>query len=218
MTILFLIGFFIGVAMTAPVGSVNILCLRKTLNFGFFSGFFTALGAVFADMLFASIAIFSVGYISALIQQHSFWLQLIGGFIVVVFASSILWKHEPLNQAVSQDNSYSESSDYEGPIVAFLLTITNPGTVFGFIAFFSAMGKYVPPPKDLISSFLLLAGVLAGCTSWWGIVAAGASYYRQKISQNLLSKINIITGFIMLAFGFVLISRVLIKNIDVLIY
>ncbi len=52
-----LIGFFVGIITTAPVGPVNIMAIQHAVHGGFRQGVFVGLGAVVADTIFAAAAI-----------------------------------------------------------------------------------------------------------------------------------------------------------------
>ena len=49
-------GLIIGVLIAAPVGPVNIVCIQRTLERGFWGGFAAGVGAVLADGLIATVA------------------------------------------------------------------------------------------------------------------------------------------------------------------
>lgn len=53
-------GLLAGVAIAAPVGPVNVLCLRRTLSKGWKSGLVSGFGAAVADAWYGGIAAFSV--------------------------------------------------------------------------------------------------------------------------------------------------------------
>ena len=75
----FLKGLALGFSIAAPVGPIGVLCIRRTVQFGRFSGLFSGLGAAIADAMYAFIAAFGLTFISNCILRGQFWLQLIGG-------------------------------------------------------------------------------------------------------------------------------------------
>lgn len=203
---LFPIGFLIGIVMTAPIGGVNIMCLRKSLSYGFSAGFICATGAIVADAIFATIAIFGIGYASALIEQYQTIIQFSGGIIVIVFGL-IIFRHK--NSFVCGNDN--RKADPGGPFSSFVLTATNPGTVFGFTALFSTLGKFVSPSQNTQDSALLLLGVIIGCTTWWIGVTGLASHYREKLSVQMLIKVNRTTGVVLIVFGCFILVGILIR-------
>ena len=64
-----IIGLIIGVLIAAPVGPVNIVCIQRTLERGFWGGFAAGLGAVLADGLIATIAAYGASAISGFMKD-----------------------------------------------------------------------------------------------------------------------------------------------------
>ena len=51
----FFIGVLSGFCLALPVGAVALMCINKTLQFGFKSGLAVGLGAAFADAFYAPV-------------------------------------------------------------------------------------------------------------------------------------------------------------------
>ena len=68
-------GAALGFAIAAPVGPIGILCIRKTVQFGRFSGFCSGLGAAVADAIYAIIAAFGLTFVSDFLIQGQFWFS-----------------------------------------------------------------------------------------------------------------------------------------------
>lgn len=66
-------GIVLGFSIAAPVGPIGILCIRKTLQFGRLSGFFSGLGAALTAMIYGSIAAFGLTIISNALLASQFW-------------------------------------------------------------------------------------------------------------------------------------------------
>ncbi len=84
----FLKGVILGFSIAAPVGPIGILCIRRTLQFGRFSGLFSGLGAATADSIYAIIAAFGLTFVANFLMAGQFWLRLIGG----IFLLYLGWK------------------------------------------------------------------------------------------------------------------------------
>lgn len=100
-----------------------------------------------------------------------------------------------------------------GPLTTFVLTITNPGTVFGFLALFSALSRYVPPPSDFSGLFTVWLGVLAGCGLWWLMVAGIAARFRAFLSEATMARLNTVTGALLLLFGIAILGRLVVNGL-----
>ena len=78
----FLKGLILGFSIAAPVGPIGILCIRRTLQYGRFSGFFSGLGAATADAIYAVIAAFGLTFVSNFLTAGQFWFRLLGGIFI----------------------------------------------------------------------------------------------------------------------------------------
>ena len=131
---LFLKGIILGFSIAAPVGPIGILCIRKTLQFGRFSGLFSGLGAAVADTIFAVIAAFGLTLISDALLAGQFWLRLVGGaFLLYLGWKTFFTKVLDKSQKISHTNLLHDF------ISTFFLTITNPMTILAFIAIFAGV-------------------------------------------------------------------------------
>ena len=79
------VGLAIGVLVAAPVGPVNVLCIQRAVERGFWGGIAAGLGAVLGDGLIALFASLGVGAISGAVQYHRFAIQMVGGLALLVF-------------------------------------------------------------------------------------------------------------------------------------
>ena len=70
---LFLIisGAVIGVIVAAPIGPVNLICIRRTLAYGPLNGFLSGVGAAIGDGVFAATTAFGLTAISRLIEGYT---------------------------------------------------------------------------------------------------------------------------------------------------
>jgi threonine/homoserine/homoserine lactone efflux protein len=128
-------GLLAGLAIAAPVGPVNVLCISRTLTKGWRSGLVSGLGAAAADALYGSIAGFSISFIIRFLIREEFWIRLFGGAFLVAVGISYHFKQPQLLTA--QRNGGTEQSDFAS---ALLLNLTNPTTVLSFLAVLAALG------------------------------------------------------------------------------
>ena len=93
------VGLAIGVLVAAPVGPVNVLCIQRAIERGFWGGVAAGTGAVLGDALIALSAGLGVGYISGAVQTYRGWIQLVGGAALVAFGLRLLMKQPRLEQS-----------------------------------------------------------------------------------------------------------------------
>lgn len=199
------LGILGGIFVTAPVGPVNVMIMQRAFRYGFSTGLAAGLGASLADLVFATAAAFGISTISGFIEGHSRLIQLTGGMLVVVFGARILWRQPGLSKPLPPERK--QRSKLAIATAAFLMTITSPATVFGFIAYFSALGEWGPQEDDLVGTFQLLLGVLIGTIGWWCGLAWVVTRLRLKFDETTLARINVVSGALLVGFGALILGR-----------
>ena len=76
-------GVAAGLIIAAPVGPVNVLCIRRSLEKGWRSGILSGLGAATVDALYGGVAGFSISLVIQFLIREQFWLRLIGGILLI---------------------------------------------------------------------------------------------------------------------------------------
>ena len=193
----FLKGIILGFSIAAPVGPIGILCIRKTLQFGRFSGLLSGLGAATADVMYAIIAAFGLTFVSNFLMAGQFWLQLIGGGFLLYLG----WKtfFAKLSNKTKEISHTTLLNDF---ISTFFLTITNPMTILSFLAVFAGLGLSNIQGSYIQASALVL-GVFLGSAAWWLLLSEGITLFRKKVSQGVMVWINRGAGIIIAGFGIV---------------
>ena len=137
------VGFVIGILVSAPVGPVNVLCIQRAIERGFWGGIAAGLGAMFGDGLIALCAALGVGAISGAVEYHRMTIQVLGGLVLVAFGLK-LYATRPRIEPIAMGEGQSETlGDFVWDIPqTFLLTITNPGAVLGLFAIFGGVSSF----------------------------------------------------------------------------
>jgi len=185
-----------GIAVSAPLGPLGVLCIQRTINKGFFAGFVSGIGAAFADLIYASIAGFGISIIADFLAEHQTVIRAVGGIIVLV-VGIMIFNSNPIKQVrrqKAQKNTYV--SDF---ISSFFITITNPLTIVFFGAVFAGVG--LNKSNSLEPIILTLVGVLLGALIWWMGLSILVNVFRNKIRLRNLWWINKITGVLVAVFG-----------------
>ena len=193
---LLLKGFVIGFSIAAPVGPIGILCIRRTLLQGYWSGLISGLGAALADAVYGSIAGFGLIVITGFLIDHQIWLRILGGGFLIYLGIKIFFsklRDEPIE--VKSSNLWGDF------ISTFTLTITNPMTILSFIAIFAGLGLGTVG-DNYFSVMLFICGVFFGSMSWWTAVSGLAGRYREKLNAIGFLWINRISGAVISGFGF----------------
>ena len=193
----FLKGMILGFSIAAPVGPIGILCIRRTLQFGRFSGLFSGLGAAAADAIYAIIAAFGLTFISNFLMAGQFWIRLIGGgFLLYLGWKTFFAKVSDKTMEVSHSTLLNDF------VSTFFLTITSPMTILSFLAVFASLGL-----SSIQGSYLeataLVVGVFVGSAVWWLLLSEGVTLFRKKVTGKVMRWINRAAGIIIGAFGVV---------------
>lgn len=191
----FVKGVILGFSIAAPVGPIGVLCIRKTLQFGRLSGLFSGLGAATADTVYGVVAAFGLTLISSFLLAGQFWLQLLGGVFLIYLGLKTF-----SSKVAEISNNISHKTLFGDFISTFFLTITNPMTIFSYLAVFAGLGLS-DTTGNYANACMLVFGVFLGSALWWLILSEGITLFRKKISQKAMIWINRLAGMIIIAFG-----------------
>ena len=206
-------GVIIGLVVAAPIGPVNLICIRRTLAYGPLNGFFSGLGAALGDGIFAVVTAFGLTAISQLIEGYSTPLRLIGGLMLLGFGVHIFNSDVSLlGDAVGTPNRDNGSSSLVRTIAStFALTITNPATLFGFAALFTGLGSLTGGQATFLDATLTVLGVIGGSTLWWFALTAIVSILHRHVDSGVMRNINHVFGVAVTGFGIVVLSNIALK-------
>lgn len=205
------IGIAIGIAASAPVGAVNVMTIQRVLRHGLLSGLAAGMGAVMADVLFATAAGLGLTAVDDLIDRHATWIQLAGGLLVIVFGLRSLISHPTMRGTGAAPSRRASSA-----MTAFAMTITNPGTMLGFLALFGAIGSIAPEHGEWVRLANLILGVGIGGLLWWTALALAVRRLREKLTDHSLELISRLAGSLLIGFGAVILARLLLVQIGLL--
>lgn len=208
---LLLIGIAIGVAASAPVGAVNVMTIQRVLRHGLLPGLAAGIGAVTADVLFATAAGLGLTAIDDLIDQYATWIQLAGGSLVIAFGLHSLMAHPTMRQTSGTSSKRASSA-----ATAFAMTITNPGTMLGFIALFGAIGDLAPEYGEWVRLAHLVLGVAIGGLLWWTALALTVTHLRQRLTDHTLEMISQLAGWLLIGFGGIILGRLALMQLGLL--
>jgi len=204
---LLFIGMAIGLAVTAPLGPVNILVIRSAIRRGFVVAFLVGLGAVVADVLYAAAAAYGVSWVSHLIEAYARPLIIIGGLLLVVIGVWLARKRIEL--AVVEADEPQTAKVIGRMLAAFGLTMSNPGEFLGFLAIFGTMSGVLRLHENAARPPVVIVGVAIGGILWWLFLSFVVSRLKTRISERALARISRWTGVLIAAFGFALLMEAL---------
>jgi threonine/homoserine/homoserine lactone efflux protein len=191
----FIKGAIVGFSIAAPVGPIGVLCIRRTLAFGRFSGLFSGMGAAVADVIYGLILVSGLTLVSDCLFKAQFWLHLIGGgFLLYLGYKTYLSKPHDLSKKVTHKTLFNDF------ISTFFLTMTNPLTIIAYLAVFTTLGL-TDLKGDFWNALFLVLGVFVGATFWWFLLSEAVSLFRKKVNQKSMIWVNRVTGVLIAGFG-----------------
>ncbi len=180
--------------MAVPIGPIGIMCIRKTLTEGHSRGLIIGLGAATADALYGSLAAFGLTFVSDVIASQHFWLSLVGGGLLL-FLGIRTFRARRKDPIVPFDNKGLLGSY----VSSFLLALTNPVTIFAFVAVFAAFG--LGHKLNILSACILVIGVFVGSSLWFLAIGYVATLFKKNLDAGGLRWVNRISGVLIILSG-----------------
>lgn len=196
-------GIMIGFAMAVPIGPIGIMCIRKTLTEGRLRGLIIGLGAATADMLYGCVAAFGLTIISNTLVSQKIWIRLVGGALLL-FLGVRTFRTRPADPKIPIKSSSGILRSY---LTTVFLTLTNPMTIFVFIAIFAAVG--LGTGLSYFSATALVVGVFIGSCLWFLLLSSGVTLFRKKLDLVGLRWVNKIAGILIIISGVYAIASLL---------
>ena len=189
-------GILVGLVVAAPIGAVNIVCIRRTLSFGQLNGFLSGLGAAMGDGVFAAIAAFGLSAVSEFVMHYQSWMKVPGGLLLVALGAHTFY-HEPIHLNGREDGNPGPKGAQDLPHTiasTFILTVTNPATLVAFTAILAGGADDLGYHHTLPAGALLVLAVAGGSALWWFLLTLLIGFLHGQISDTWLDRINKISG------------------------
>ncbi|HEU5047971.1 MAG TPA: LysE family transporter [Rickettsiales bacterium] len=195
--LLYLKALMFGIAVAAPVGPMNVLCMRRTLAYGWKYGVVTAAGVAASDAVYSAIAALGLTRVSDFLLAHEVAFHLFAAIFLIGFGIKIYFtKAEPEIEGKECRSTISIPYAFSS---AMLMTLANPLTVMFFVTSFTVLapqGGFKP-----IDCGAVVAGIFMGSCAWLSGVVISVSYFRHVISVRVREMIDRVTGVALVAFG-----------------
>ncbi len=206
------VGIIIGILIAAPVGPVNVLCVQRAIERGFWGGVAAGIGSVLGDGLIALCAGLGVGAITGAIKNNRAIIQVAGGLALAIFGVRLYFAAPNLKIALGKDADSASLKDYVWDIPqTFFLTVTNPGALLGLATVFGGVSTFVEV-QSTIDVLLLVAALMGGSLLWWISLSSLISRYRHLMDADRLQLVNRIAGTLLGGFGVLLLFEVMWKG------
>lgn len=199
MEIDFLIVFFKGLAVgfvgAVPLGPLGVICIRRTLQAGFFAGAIGGIGTAFADAIFGIISAFGLTFIAKFLTDMEVPLRIVGGAFMLAMGIYLL-THKPTEKTIQEAPATSKFSHMGNIISNFFLTITNPVAIVFFTMAFASLG--IAENQSFIKGAVVVLGVFCGSMLSWILLSGLVSLKRNSRLLSNMIWINRIAGVALL--------------------
>ena len=184
-------GILIGLMVSVPLGPMGVLIIQKTLQKGALAGFVAGMGAACADLFYATVAAFGLGFVINVIQTHELILQIIGGIFLIIVGLKIYFDN-PLKQ-IRMKKRVTKKGLLGDFLTLFFLTVSNPVAIVVFMAVFAGASVFGDDPSYRIELFVL-SGVVYTLSTLVNI-------FRKKFRLRVLITINRVSGVLITVLG-----------------
>lgn len=194
-------GIIIGMAASAPMGPVGILCVQRTQKKGRWYGFVTGVGAAISDLIYAIITGVGISFVFDFINDpvYKFYFQLAGGFMLLGFGL-YSFINNPLRNA-RDGGQRSKGTLLHNGVTAFFITFSNPLIILLFMALFSMFNFVIPNhPVEMCIGY---ASIIMGALLWWYGLTWLIDKVRTKFDEQGVVIINRIIGALVIFFSLV---------------
>jgi len=186
------------------LGPIGIILINRTIKRGMLSGFFSGLGMATADTLLAFLAGIGFTVIVSFINKERYIISVITGLIILGVGLKV-YLSNPVKDIRNREKS--EKSLWRDYYSVFVLSISNPYTIFIFVAFFSGVHINGNVRPELVP-FFLIPGVLVGTISWWFFLSYFVSRFKKNIRLRLIVRINKVAGIVIMVIGVIVLLSV----------
>ncbi|MCQ2065236.1 MAG: LysE family translocator [Bacteroidaceae bacterium] len=189
-------GLAIGFLAAAPTGPSGVLVIQRTLNKGYWKGFFTGVGVAVSDAFYIFVTMMCLSLVMGYLEnpQISMTVKLVGCALLLAFGISTL-RNNPLSK--SKQDVVIRENFFQFPLTGFLVAIVNPLVIFiymGLFAFFS----FPIENFSLGCKAETWTAIVAGDLCWWLTLSFLINRLRNRFDLRGIWLINRILGTILI--------------------
>ncbi|MBK5241346.1 LysE family transporter [Clostridium sp.] len=189
-------GVIIGMFVSFPVGPLGLLSIQRSINKGWKIGFFSAVGAVTADLVYSSLAILGISFINNFVNIHKYFINGVTGILFLIVGINIL--SSGIERIKLKEDT--EEEKIHPFFVHFLMGLSNPMTFLIFFAIFTKIGIYVDHGTTL-QHMIFVISIFLGSSIIWLITTNLIEKYKKTYKFEYFNFIDKIIGTVIIIFG-----------------
>jgi threonine/homoserine/homoserine lactone efflux protein len=202
---LFFLGMVAGMAVGLPYGPVGFILIRRFYLFGMKSGMYSAFGMACSDTFYAVIVGFGLHSVLHFVTAIAIYAEIVLGFLLIFLG------YRSMKQKLELQIDEEKKHPARDITSTFFINILNPSLVVWFALAFSILGNIVKHSVGRVGSGLFIAGIACGACFLWFIIGGGIRYLRKKNRDELVQKINYVTGGVLALLGVAILILAVIK-------
>lgn len=186
-------GILIGILVSAPMGPVGMLCIRRTFYKGRWHGFMTGLGATLSDVCYAMLTTLGMGFVVNFVEANQTPLQLMGSLVLGGFGLYIYHSNPAKLISKPKEKHKKKRTFTQDFFTAFLLTFSNVLIVLLYIGLYARFG-FVLPEHSVEMMGVGILGIALGAIAWWLFITSLFAKLGTLINVRRIGLLNKLIG------------------------
>lgn len=186
-------GILIGILVSAPMGPVGMLCIRRTFYKGRWHGFMTGLGATLSDVCYAMLTTLGMGFVVNFVEANQTPLQLMGSLVLGGFGLYIYHSNPAKLISKPKEKHKKKRTFTQDFFTAFLLTFSNVLIVLLYIGLYARFG-FVLPEHSVEMMGVGILGIALGAIAWWLFITTLFAKLGTLINVRRIGLLNKLIG------------------------
>jgi len=203
-------GIAVGLLISAPMGPIGVLCIKRTLDRGRWAGFYSGVGAALSDLIYCLLTGLGMSFVTDFIETNRSVLQIIGSGVLLAYAiflirsnrknrrTTMAHTQQTLNDAISKKSQVmNKNKNFQDFITGFLLTFSNPLIIFLIIGLFARF-NFLLPEFEYYHYIAGYISIIMGALGWWFLITRFVDKVRSRFSLATMRTLNVIIGLAIL--------------------
>lgn len=187
-------GVLIGILVSAPMGPVGILCIRRTIHRGGKAGLITGIGAAFSDITYAAMTYLGASFAVSFMEQHEIFFRIFGSLLILFF-SVYLYTSAPIYDTPDSEKSKAFNS-WQLLVSSFGLTLLNPFIIVFFIALYSRFNFIQEGGNPWLRFAWAMFFIAMGAMIWWTATTTLVTRFKEKATLSGMRLFNRIVALL----------------------
>ena len=116
-------GFAVGLLISAPMGPIGVLCIKRTLDRGRWAGFYTGVGAALSDLIYCLLTGLGLSFITDFVETNRSVLQIIGSGVLLAYAIFLIRNNKKPDNAKKPEKAENRNLPFRG---TFAIIVSRP--------------------------------------------------------------------------------------------